>query len=189
MDTTTRAATVWSFDEVVVPHLGAAARLARWWLRNDADAADAVQEASLRALRYFGSFTGGSGRAWFLQIVRNVCTLRLDRGIRLAADEFDEERHSDDRPERDPEAIALRTEDARLIATAMTKLSGRARELLVLRELKGLSYREVADTMALPIGSVMSGLSRARHALRQSIQEIREMQRHREGCCDSRSAA
>ena len=189
MNTTTHPAAVGSFDEIVLPHLGAAARLARWMLRNDYDAEDAVQEASLRALRYFGTFTGGSGRAWFLQIVRNVCTLRLDRNVRHAADEFDEERHSQERPDRDPEAIAVRSEDARLIATAMGKLSGRARELLVLRELKGLSYREVADTMALPIGSVMSGLSRARHALRQSIFEITEMRRHDEECCDSRSAA
>jgi len=189
MDTTTRLATVWTFDDIVVPHLGAAGRVARWLLRNEADAEDAVQEASLRALRYFRTFTGGSGRAWFLQIVRNVCMLRLDRGVRDVTDEFNEEHHTDEHPTRNPEAIALRNEDARLITTAMAKLSGRARELLVLRELKGLSYREVADTMALPIGSVMSGLSRARHALRQSIHEIREMQRHDEGCCDSRSAA
>jgi RNA polymerase sigma-70 factor (ECF subfamily) len=163
-----------SFDAVVLPHLDAAYKLARWLLRNEHDAEDVVQEASLRALRYFRTFTGGNGRAWFLSIVRNVC--HGWRGHRLAGstDPFDEERHSGARQSFDPEALALHTDDVRLIQRAMSRVPDRLRELLVLRELKGLSYRELAEVMAVPIGTVMSSLSRARQALRGALDHERQ---------------
>lgn len=157
-----------SFDEVVLPHLDAAYRLARWLVRNDHDAEDLVQEAALRALRYFGTFSGGSARAWFLRIVRNTCYGWLARSPKTDADVFDEERHTD-RYSPSPEALLLQTDTAELIDAALRDLPGRFRELLVLRELEGLTYQELADVLGVPIGTVMSGLSRARRGLRRAI--------------------
>jgi RNA polymerase sigma-70 factor, ECF subfamily len=164
-----------SFDAVVVPHLEAARRLARWLVGNEQDAEDAVQEASLRAFRYFRTFVGGSGRAWFLQIVRNACYGRRGPGIQPPTDPFDEEQHSGAQRPLDPETLLLQTDDAALIQRAMTRLPDRSHELLVLRELEGLSYQEVADVMGIPRGTVMSRLSRARHAFRRALND--ELQR------------
>lgn len=166
---TTTTATGESFDDVILPHLDAAHRLARWLMRNEHDAEDVVQEASLRALRYFRTFAGGSGRAWFLRIVRNTSCQWYSRGFQAPVDTFDEEQHSSARPAFDPEALLLHTDDVTLIERAMSNLSTRFRELLVLRELEELSYQEVADVMGVPIGTVMSGLSRARQALRGAL--------------------
>jgi RNA polymerase sigma-70 factor (ECF subfamily) len=158
-----------SFDEVVLPHLDAGHALARWLVRNEHDAEDVVQEASLRAFRYFRTFAGGDGRAWFLRIVRNACWDWRDRLAQSSTDAFDEELHSGDQSAFDPEALVLRTDDGRLLEDAMRALPDRFRELLVRRELDGLSYRELADVMDVPIGTVMSGLSRARQALRVAL--------------------
>jgi len=158
-----------SFDEVVVPHLDAAYRLACWLLRNRHDAEDAVQEASLRAFRYFRTFTGGNGRAWFFRIVRNTCHDWHGRRHFARADPFDEEHHGTDRPAPDPEAQALQREDVRAIEAAMQAVPGRQRELLRLRALDGLSYRELAEATGVPVGTVMSGLSRGRQALRKAL--------------------
>lgn len=162
-----------SFDEVVLPHLDAAYRLARWLTKNEHDAEDVVQEASLRALRYFRTFTGGNGRAWFLRIVRHTCFGRHDHRVHANSDPFDEERHSSTRRPSDPETLLLQTDDVRLIEHALSNVSDRYRELLVLRELEDLSYREVADVLGIPIGTVMSGLSRARQALRGALDNER----------------
>jgi len=156
-----------SFDEVVLPHLESAHRLARWITRNEHDAEDVVQEASLRAFRYFRTFGGGNGRAWFLRIVRNTSHGWL--GTRRHVDPFDEELHSGDRAVLDPEMLMLRTSDATLIDRTIGNLPKRFRELLVLREIEGLSYQELAEAMDIPIGTVMSGLSRARRALRGAL--------------------
>ena len=158
-----------SFDEVVLPHLDAAYRLARWLMRNDHDAEDVVQEASLRAFRYFRTFTGGSGRAWFLRIVRNTCSGWRGRRFDALTDPFDEEQHRGGRPASDPETLLLQTDDATLIARAMRNLPDRVHHLLVLRELDGLSYRELAEVTGIPMGTVMSRLSRARQALRGAL--------------------
>ena len=158
-----------SFDQIVLPHLDAAYRLARWLMRNEADAEDVVQEAALRALRYFRTFTGGNGRAWFLRIVRNTCSGWRGHSFQAATDPFDEEQHSGAQPAFDPETLLLHTADVTLIERALTNLPDRFRELVVLRELEGLSYRELADVMDIPIGTVMSGLSRARQALRGAL--------------------
>jgi len=158
-----------SFDNVVLPHLDAAYRLARWLMRNETDAEDVVQEAALRALRYFRTFTGGNGRAWFLRIVRNTCIGWRGHSFPVSTDPFDEEQHSIAQPASDPETLLLHTADVTLIERALANLPARFRELLVLRELEGLSYRELADVMDIPIGTVMSGLSRARQALRGAL--------------------
>jgi RNA polymerase sigma-70 factor (ECF subfamily) len=160
-----------TFDDVVVPHLAAAHRLARWLIGNEHDAEDVVQEASLRAFRYFRTFTGGNGRAWFLRIVRNTSSSWRSRSLQVATDSFDEEAHSGDVPASDPETLLLRLDDGTRLERAIGHLSDRHRELLVQRELNGLTYRELADMTGSPIGSVMSGLSRARHALREALRE------------------
>jgi RNA polymerase sigma-70 factor (ECF subfamily) len=154
---------------VVLPHLGAAIRLARWLMRNDDDADDVVQEASLRALRYFHTFTGGNARAWFLRIVRNTCRSWHSDDVHARTEAFDERHHSGAHSASDPEALLLRSEDAALIAQAMGDLRDRHRELLVSRELEGSSYQEMADAMSIPVGTVMSGLSRAREAFRAAL--------------------
>lgn len=159
-----------SFDEVVLPHLDAAYELARWLMRNDEDAKDAVQEAALRAFRYFRTFTGGAGRAWFLSIVRNTCWGLRSHRVRAASDPFDEERHASGPSASDPETLLLRADDATVIASAMRGMPDRFRRLLVLREFEGLSYRELANAFEIPIGTVMSRLSRARQALREALE-------------------
>ena len=133
------------------------------------DGEDVVQDASLRAFRYFRTFTGGDGRAWFLRIVRNTCCSWRGRRFEALTDLFDEEQHRSARPAFDPETLLLQTDDATLIARAMRHLPDRFHQLLVLRELEGLSYRELADAMEIPIGTVMSRLSRAREALRGAV--------------------
>jgi RNA polymerase sigma-70 factor, ECF subfamily len=158
-----------SFEDVVLPNLDAAYRLARWLMRNEPDAEDVVQEASLRALRYFRTFTGGNGRAWFLRIVRNTCHGWRGRAVQALTDPFDEEIHSSLRPDSDPETLLLHTRDVTSIKGALAALPDRFRELLVLRELEGLSYRELSEVLGIPIGSVMSGLSRARQAFREQL--------------------
>lgn len=163
-----------SFDEVVLPHLDAAYRLARWLTRSEQDAEDVVQEAALRACQYFRTFVGGNGRAWFLRIVRNICHGWRGRRADASTDVFDEQQHSDLRPSPTPEALLLRKDDATVIERAMSALPIRLRELLVLRELEGLSYRELADVLRIPMGTVMSGLSRARQALRRSLDDERK---------------
>jgi RNA polymerase sigma-70 factor, ECF subfamily len=159
-----------NFDEVVLPHFDAGYRLARWLIGNEHDAEDVVQEACLRALRYFRTFSGGNSRAWFLRIVRNTCYGWHSHTRHLVTDVFDEEQHSATTPTIDPETLALRAANVALIEHAMRDLPARFRELLVLRELEGLSYQELADVLGIPIGSVMSGLSRARHAFRCALE-------------------
>ena len=138
-------------------------------MRNEHDAEDVVQEASLRAFRYFRTFTGGDGRAWFLRIVRNTCSGWRGNRFNGLTDLFDEEQHHSLRPAFDPETLLLQTDDATLIARAMHHLPDGFHQLLVLRELQGLSYRELADAMGIPMGTVMSSLSRAREALRAAL--------------------
>lgn len=158
-----------TFEEVVLPHLDAAYRLARWMMRNEHDAEDVAQEACLRALRYFRTFAGGDGRAWFLRIVRNTCADWRGRAIEALSATFDEEQHRSVEPASNPETVLLQIQDATLIARALRRLPERFRELLVLRELEELSYKELAEVTGVPIGTVMSGLSRARRAMRDAL--------------------
>jgi len=158
-----------TFEEAVLPHLDAAYRLARWLLRNEDDAADVVQEASLRAFRYFRTFVGGDSRAWFLTIVRNTCANWQRRRLTSLSDPFDEEDHLSVRSDFDPEALLLQADDVTLVARAMRSLPDRLHQVLALREFHGLSYRELAEAIGTPVGTVMSRLSRAREALRIAL--------------------
>jgi RNA polymerase sigma-70 factor (ECF subfamily) len=159
-----------SFDAVVLPHLDAGHRLARWLMKDEHDAEDALQEASLRAFRHFRTFCGGDGRAWFLRIVRNTC-YGWRRSFHATADSFDEERHSWARSQSDPETLLLQNHDAASITRAMNSLPDHFHQVLVLRAAQGLSYRELADVLDIPVGTVMSRLSRARDALRGALHD------------------
>jgi RNA polymerase sigma-70 factor (ECF subfamily) len=157
------------FDQLVVPHLDAAHNLARWLLRGQDDAEDVVQEAFLRAFKYFSTFNGGNARPWLLAIVRNTAFRWLQRNRReQLAVEFDEDLHAGGGDSSDPEALLLRDTDRQLLEHAMRKLPTRMREVLVLRELEGLSYKEIAEVIGAPIGTVMSTLHRARERFRQA---------------------
>jgi RNA polymerase sigma-70 factor, ECF subfamily len=171
-----------TFETVVLPHLDAAYRLARWLIRNEHDAEDAVQDAALRAFRYFQTFTGGSGRAWFLRIVRNTCHGRWAADNQRQTEVFDEEHHSAGSSLSDPEHLLLRADCAAQVERTIRDLPGRFRELLVLREFEGLSYRELADVLDMPIGTVMSGLSRARQAFRTAFVRESNVVAHADVC-------
>ena len=158
------------FEELALPHLDAAYNLARWLTRNDHDAQDVVQEAFLRAFKSFDGFRGERGRPWVLAIVRNVCYdwLRQQRASDLCV-AYDDELHGDDSTGAwpapifaDPETAASRADDRRLVNAALQKLPVEFREVVVLRDIEDLSYKEIAGIVAIPMGTVMSRLARGR---------------------------
>lgn len=155
------------FEAAMLPHLDAAHNLARYLLRDDSAAADAVQDAYLRALRHFGGWRGGDARAWLLTIVRNVC--RSARGGTEV--EFDETLHSDAVADRHPAADLARRTARETLGAALEQLPQEFREVIVLRELEGLSYKEIADITGAPVGTVMSRLSRGRERLRRALSD------------------
>jgi RNA polymerase sigma-70 factor (ECF subfamily) len=161
------------FEAVVLPHLDAAYTLARYLTQNDHDAQDVVQEASLRAFRYFGGFRGeavGGARVWLLAIVRNTAFTWRERNRHHAqGTEFDEEVHSDAIADDQPEAALVRNTERESVRRAIDRLPAEFREVVVLRELEGLSYREIGDVAGVPVGTVMSRLSRARRRLEEML--------------------
>jgi len=168
IESTTKAM---NFEEAVLPHIDAAYNLARWLTRNDADAQDMVQEAYLRALRFFSGFRGTDARAWLLTIVRNTCYtwLRRNRSPQLSCD-FDEVVLAQEAEGPDPETEQLKKAQARMVNEAIEKLPIEFREVMVLRELEELSYKEIAVVLGVPIGTVMSRLARARKRLMLLLQ-------------------
>jgi RNA polymerase sigma-70 factor, ECF subfamily len=162
------------FERLVLVHLDAAFNLARHLVRDADDAADAVQEACVRAMRHFGGFRGDHGRAWLLAITRNTCRDLLERRrTRNAMNEFDEELHSPAPATATPapEADLDRTLVAEAVRRAVDALPFVFREAIVLRELEGLSYREIAEVAGVPVGTVMSRLARARAQLERRLTE------------------
>jgi RNA polymerase sigma-70 factor (ECF subfamily) len=158
------------FERAILPHLDAAYNLARWLMRNEDEAADAVQDACLRALRFIGGFRGGDGRVWLLAIVRNTCYSRLKRGvIRESETEFDDEIHSHQDETPTPEDLLERSSDSETLRHALEALPEEFREVVVMRELEGMAYKEIADIARVPIGTVMSRLARARKRLQQAL--------------------
>jgi len=158
-----------NFEDDVLPHLDGAYNLARWLTRNDQDAEDVVQEASLRALRFLGGFRGDNARAWFLKIVRNSYLTRLqEKQGAPPTTPFDEPIHSPEQSSN-PETVLLQKADSESVSQALEKLPAKFREVLVLREMEGLSYKEIAYVVGIRIGTVMSSLARARERLRQSL--------------------
>jgi len=159
------------FQRTFLPYLDAAYNLARWVLKNEADAQDVVQEAYLRALRFCGTFRGGDPRAWLLTIVRNTAYTWLSRNRRADSPvPFEEEQHPDEAVPVDIELI--RRADSQALRTAMEELPAEFREIVVLRDLEGLSYKEIAEVADLPIGTVMSRLARARNRLKQTLHKL-----------------
>lgn len=163
------------FEETILPHLDAAYNLARWLTRDDQDAEDLVQEAYLRAFRFFDGFRGGnvpgagSGRAWLLKIVRNTFYTSLQRRPHEQDTALDEELLDVPCETCDPETIALASADRQILRQAMEELPAEFREAMVLRELEGMSYKEIATITGAPLGTVMSRLARARKHLQARL--------------------
>jgi RNA polymerase sigma-70 factor (ECF subfamily) len=156
------------FEEKIMPHLDAAYNLARWLAGNDHDAADVAQEASLRAFKYFGNFRGESPRAWLLTIVRNTFYNLLHKNDRSEISSLDEAIAVED-VTVNPDVLNSRLSDSEAIHRAIAALPVEFREAVILREMEGLSYKEIADISGVPIGTVMSRIARARRQLQKDL--------------------
>jgi RNA polymerase sigma factor (sigma-70 family) len=160
------------FDRVIIPHMTAAYNLARWLTRNDQDAEDVTQDACVRAFRFLDGFHGSDGRAWLLRVVRNTCytwlqqnrmhdaTLTIDDALDLPSSAYN------------PETLVLQRMDYDRLAKALEELPVEFREVMVLRELEGMSYKEISDVIDVPIGTVMSRLARARRRIQQQFTNV-----------------
>jgi RNA polymerase sigma-70 factor, ECF subfamily len=149
-------------------HLDAAYNLARWLLRDQTEAEDAVQEAYLRAFRHSKSFRGGHGRAWLLTIVRNCCYDRLKEGALFTDGIFEDEACASETM-LNQESALLQRERTEQVRRAFEKLPAHLREVLALREFEEMSYGEIATVVGIPMGTVMSRLSRGRLQLKQMV--------------------
>jgi len=153
-----------------MPHLDAAYNLARWLTRNEHDAEDVAQDAVLRAFKFFDGFRGGNSRAWLLSIVRNTAYTWLQKNRKHEiATVFSEEKHDVEDLASNPEVLLLKTADHQEIMRAVEQLPVEFREVIILRELEGMSYKEIAKLSDVPLGTVMSRLARARKQLQQSL--------------------
>jgi len=159
-----------TFEEAVLPHLDAAYNLAHWLTRNDTDAEDVVQEAYLRAFKFFGGFHGADGRSWLLAIVRNTCYswMQHNRSPELSVP-LDDELHEIESKDLNPEALLVQRADTLMVRQALEELPVEFREVLVLRELEEMSYRDIAGITDLPLGTVMSRLARGRKRLQLAL--------------------
>lgn len=158
------------FEETVLPHLDTAYTLARHLLRNEHDAEDVVQDAYLRAFRHFAGYRGGDMRAWLLTIVRHTCYSWLRRHkVDARSTEFDETVHGEHRTADDPEEEMLRGALREALDQAIERLPVEFREVVILRDVQGLSYAEIAEVVGVPVGTVMSRLSRARQRLQRAL--------------------
>jgi RNA polymerase sigma factor (sigma-70 family) len=167
----------WRFEQVVLPHLNAAYNLARWLVRNPHDAQDIVQEAYLRAFKFWGGYEGGDARAWLLKIVRNASYSFLEKKRPSeTAEEFDETLHATDSDAATPESALVQSVEAKMLHEALARLPVNFREALILRELEGLSYKEIARVMDVPMGTVMSSLARGRAMLREDLLNRRKQE-------------
>ena len=156
------------FEEIMLPHLNAAHNLARWLTRDDEDARDIVQEAYLRAFRFFDGYNGGDGKAWLLSVVRNTWRTWQRRRSRETGDvPFDETAHSGEGRAPDQETSMAARENADTLRACIEKLPVEFREVLIMRELEEMSYRQIAEATGLALGTVMSRLARARKRLEE----------------------
>jgi RNA polymerase sigma-70 factor (ECF subfamily) len=155
------------FEEIILPHLKAAYNLARWLTRNEHDAQDVVQEAYLRAFRFFDSYRGGDGKSWLLEVVRNTCFTLHRREKRNVSVVFDEATHTPSVNPPNAEESLVEADKRTFLQNCIEGLPEAFREVLVMRELEEMSYRQIADVAGLPPGTVMSRLSRARKRLEE----------------------
>jgi RNA polymerase sigma-70 factor (ECF subfamily) len=166
------------FEQTVLPHLDAAYNLARWLTRNEHDAEDVVQEAFMRAMRYFDRMKGNEARPWLLAIVRNTCWSWLEKNRPadvVALDDAgalpaDGEGLGQSGMETNPEVILLHSANRKLVNQALEELPVAFREVIVMREIEDLSYKEIAAIAGIPAGTVMSRLSRGREMLKRAIE-------------------
>ena len=158
------------FEQTVLSHLDAAYNLARWLAGNDHDAQDVAQEASLRAFKFFGSFRGENPRAWLLSIVRNTfyTWLRKNRPPGKTVEINDETLDLED-VSANAEVVNPQFADAEVVHRAIADLPVEFREIVILREMEGFSYKEIAELAEVPVGTVMSRLARARKLLHKSL--------------------
>jgi RNA polymerase sigma-70 factor (ECF subfamily) len=154
------------FEQIVMPHLDAAYNLARWLTGNHHDAEDIVQEACVRALRFAGGFRGGSSRSWMLAIVRNMTYTWLKKNRPDAMVSIDDEELAEI---EDPSGPPVDKLDAGFLRAALGELPVEFREAIVLRDIEGFSYKEIAEVADVPIGTVMSRLARARRQLQSYL--------------------
>ncbi len=156
----------------MLPHLDAAYNLARWLTGNEHDAEDVVQESYLRAVKFFRGFHGESARPWLLAIVRNTCYTWLRRNrMDEPTTELDDSTQVIDPSSANPESILLAAARTELVRQALEALPPGFREIVILRELEGMSYKEIADIASIPVGTVMSRLARARARLQKLLSE------------------
>ena len=164
------------FERRVMPHLDAAYNMARWLTRNDHDAQDVVQESFVRALRYFERLKGTDARPWLLGIVRNTCYTWLEKNRPadlVAVDDFDAIPADGDATSGaagNPEVIVLQSANRKLVNQALEDLPAGFREVIVMREIEDMSYKDIAAVAGIPMGTVMSRLSRAREMLKGAIE-------------------
>ncbi len=158
------------FEQLILPHLDAAYNLARWLTHNDQDAQDMVQDACLRAFKFFSGFRGGDSRTWLLTIVRNTCyTWLQQRRLDALITPFDEELHDIECDTLNPETVHLRRIDQQKLREALEALPVEFREVMVLREMEELSYKDISIIVHVPLGTVMSRLARARKQLQRYL--------------------
>jgi RNA polymerase sigma factor (sigma-70 family) len=157
------------FEQIILPHLNAAYNLARWLTRNEQDAEDVVQEAYLRAFRFFDGFKGGDGRVWLLAIVRNTCVTWRRKETQIAKVPFDEETHGPNEMETTVEGRLAGEVNLEQLRSCLESLPLEYREILVMRELEELPYKDIGEILSLPIGTVMSRLSRGRKRLQDCV--------------------
>lgn len=157
-----------NFEDTFLPHLDAAYNLARWLTRDPTDADDVVQEAYMRAFRFFESYRGGDSRAWVMKIVRNTCYSWLEKNRSYETlSELDEELHPHDAA--DPEKILLENIDKQKLRDLIEGLPAEFREVVILRDVEEMSYKDIASIADLPLGTVMSRLARARRKLQVGL--------------------
>jgi RNA polymerase sigma factor (sigma-70 family) len=161
-----------SFEHDVLPHLNNAYNLARWLTRNDQDAQDIVQEAYLRAFKAYKGFRGGDARPWLMKIVRNVYYTSVQKNSSRQFIDLDDDLAPTNTRLANAEELLIQESSGILIRKALETLPTRSREILMLRELEGMSYKEISIIMEMPTGTVMSTLSRARARLRQSVTDL-----------------
>jgi len=160
------------FEATILPHLNAAYNLARWLTGNEEDARDTVQESCLRAFKFFGGFRGGDSRAWLLKIVRNTAYSWLQRRRKIERMvESDEEMENFEDISVNPDQLLARNATIEMVRGAIAQLLPEFREAIVLREMEGFSYKEIADIAGVRIGTVMSRLARGRRDLLRILSE------------------